>query len=609
MTSTQYLREQPTETEAPAPSPEPHRERSGFPGVDYSARREPVSPDWPQALPVVLRWEARRPPVTTDARNTYLSLYGEHQAGILTPVQDRLHFAAFDVITNSRAELVQLLKDWTAAAARMTQGLGAGEVGPTSGPYGAPPDDTGEAIGLPPAGLTITFGFGPTLFRAEGKSRFGLGRQPAALQRLPHFPADKLDPLRSDGDLCVQAVLTTRKSPCMPFATSPGSPSAGLLCGGHSWALAGLIDFDQPGDATEPDGLQGRHHERQGRGPAAVDEHVCASRCRQQGELAGRWLVSGGAPHQHDHRDLGPPAAERAGAGHWPDKGRGAPLTGGGEFSQPDFNLIGSDQEPIVATDAHVRLVHPSNNAGAKMLRRGYNFVDGSDGLGRMDAGLFFLAYVRDPRTQFIPIQTKLGLGDGLSEYVHTPARPSSRSRQASPRASTSARRCSPKARASPPQRSRFRHDSWNGSLGLNPVPGPHPSDALPNQAPGSALPTRCRSSPADDLAASPARLPGRGPTIVKAVDAQPPRQGGCHNLMAELVAVQPIREPQAGILRDRILSKSITTTPCRSASVRMMPFSLVTRSRKVLPSGLIAARSGTVKVSTMRPGGAPRRR
>ena len=29
--------------------------------------------------------------------------------------------------------------------------------------------------------------------------------------------------------------------------------------------------------------------------------------------------------------------------------------------------------------------------------------------------------YVRDPRTHFIPIQMKLGLGDGLSEYVqHT---------------------------------------------------------------------------------------------------------------------------------------------------------------------------------------------
>ena len=65
-------------------------------------------------------------------------------------MQDRMHFAAFDVITESREELVQLLKDWTTAAARMTQGLAAGEFGPTSGPYAAPPDDTGEAIGLPP---------------------------------------------------------------------------------------------------------------------------------------------------------------------------------------------------------------------------------------------------------------------------------------------------------------------------------------------------------------------------------------------------------------------------------------------------------------------------
>ena len=42
------------------------------------------------------------------------------------------------------------------------------------------------------------------------------------------------------------------------------------------------------------------------------------------------------------------------------------------------------------------------------MLRRGYNFIDGTDGLGGLDAGLFFLAYVRDPRTDFIPMQTAL---------------------------------------------------------------------------------------------------------------------------------------------------------------------------------------------------------
>ena len=111
---------------------------------------------------------------------------GERQAGIVTPAQDRLHFAAFDVTTGSRAALVALLRACTPAAARMTQGLPVGPVGPTQGDPFQPPDDTGEAIGLSPGGLTITFGFGPGLFRdADGRDRFGLAdRQPAAPSRL-----------------------------------------------------------------------------------------------------------------------------------------------------------------------------------------------------------------------------------------------------------------------------------------------------------------------------------------------------------------------------------------------------------------------------------------
>src|SRR6185312_11613388 len=47
---------------------------------------------------------------------------GAHQAGISTPVQDRMHTAAFDLTTTDRVAVVRLLKDWTAAAARMTAG-------------------------------------------------------------------------------------------------------------------------------------------------------------------------------------------------------------------------------------------------------------------------------------------------------------------------------------------------------------------------------------------------------------------------------------------------------------------------------------------------------
>ena len=66
-------------------------------------------------------------------------------------------------------------------------------------------------------------------------------------------------------------------------------------------------------------------------------------------------------------------------------------------------------------------MAHPSNNGGVRMLRRGYNYTDGSDGLGRLDAGLFFIAFVRDPATQYVPMQTAMARSDLLVEYLrHT---------------------------------------------------------------------------------------------------------------------------------------------------------------------------------------------
>ena len=425
MTATKYVREQPTEAEAPTPAPEPQAQRAavsrrgllGAAGAGLAGLAAGAAGGF-----AVGRDEANPSPQSAGTR-TY-PFYGEHQAGILTPVQDRLHFAAFDVITDAREELAQLLKDWTAAAARMTQGLGAGELGPTSGPYAAPPDDTGEAIGLPPAGLTITFGFGPTLFRKDGKDQFGLAsRQPDALQRLPHFPADKLNSQTSDGDLCVQACADD------PQVAVHAVRNLARIAFGRAairWSQLGFGRTSSTSTSqTTPRNLMGFKDgtmNLKAEDPAAVDAHVWVP---ADADSKGRWLAGGSylvvrrinmtietwdrQPLSEQERVIGRTKAE------------GAPLSGGAEFSHPDFSLKGSDGEPLVATDAHVRMVHPSNNSGAKMLRRGYNFVDGSDGLGRLDAGLFFLAYVRDPRTHYIPIQMKLGMGDGLSEYVqHT---------------------------------------------------------------------------------------------------------------------------------------------------------------------------------------------
>ena len=100
------------------------------------------------------------------------------------------------------------------------------------------------------------------------------------------------------------------------------------------------------------------------------------------------------------------------------DKGEGAPLGREKEFDEIDFELKGPDGEPLIPADSHIRLAHHTMHGGARLLRRGYNFVDGSDGLGRLDAGLFFIAFQRDPHRQFVPIQRALARHDRLNEYI-----------------------------------------------------------------------------------------------------------------------------------------------------------------------------------------------
>ena len=102
-------------------------------------------------------------------------------------------------------------------------------------------------------------------------------------------------------------------------------------------------------------------------------------------------------------------------------KGAGAPLSGGTEFTEPDFAMKGAGDEPIIDVGAHIRIAHPTQNKGVQILRRGYNFADGNDDLGRLDAGLFFIAYVRDPITQYVPMQSRIARLDAMQEYVqHT---------------------------------------------------------------------------------------------------------------------------------------------------------------------------------------------
>ncbi len=352
-------------------------------------------------------------------QQTVVPFRAEHQAGITTPAQDRLHMAAFDVVTTSREDLIALLKEWTLAAEAMTAGEPVGE-GAVGGSYEAPPDDTGEALGSPASNLTITVGFGGSLFERVGLRLRAL--RPEALADLPHFPGDQLEDARSDGDLVIQACAD---DPQIAVHAIRNLARIGFGRVRMRWSQLGFGRTSSTStQQVTPRNLFGfkdgtanlKVEEKQ-----SVNQHLWVA-----GETGGAaWMNSGTylvARRIRMHIEVWDRTSLReqeAVVGR--TKRKGAPLSGGGEFSEPNFTAEGSSG-PLIAMDSHVRIAHPHQNNGVRMLRRGYNYTDGTDGLGRLDAGLFFIAFIKDPRTHFVPMQMAMAKRDALSvEYLkHT---------------------------------------------------------------------------------------------------------------------------------------------------------------------------------------------
>ena len=350
--------------------------------------------------------------------------HGPHQAGIVTPAQDRMYTTAFDLTTTSRDELLAMLRRWTIMSARLTRGLPAGPTGSTSGPYDAPPEDTGEAMDLPAAGLTITLGFGRSLFVGtadEPTDRFGLAdRLPAALIALPHFPRDDIDPARSDGDIVVQACAD---DPQVAVHAIRNLTRSAFGTARVRWSQLGYGRTSSTSQAQlTPRNLFGFKDGTaniKAEETAELDRHVWV---KAADDTAASWMAGGTYMVARRIRmivetwDRSSLREQEGIIGR--TKAEGAPLSGGSETTDPDFDAPGRAGEPLITETAHVRLAHPTSNGGARMLRRGYTFTDGDDGLGRLDAGLFFVAFVRDARTQFVPMQTALARSDALSEYL-----------------------------------------------------------------------------------------------------------------------------------------------------------------------------------------------
>jgi deferrochelatase/peroxidase EfeB len=313
-----------------------------------------------------------------------VDFYGAHQSGVVTPPQNHLWFAAFDVTADDLAGLRSLLESWSRTAARLAAGRTAAS------------DDSGETSGLGPARLTVTFGLGPGLF----DRRYGLGRlRPPALAELPGLAGDELDSGRSGGDLFVQACAD---DPAVAFHAARTLSEDGRGAAVLRWAQRGFRSAHANGVSRNLLGFRDGTNNLDAADASAMRSHVWAD---SPGWMrGGTYGVIRRVRIRIEHWDAVERSEQERTIGR--RKRDGAPVAGG------------------FPADSHVKQANP-RRAGSereRILRRGYSFSDGIDErFGELDAGLFFVCFQRDPRRQFVPIQRRLATGDHLSEYVfHT---------------------------------------------------------------------------------------------------------------------------------------------------------------------------------------------
>lgn len=332
------------------------------------------------------------------ATEAAVAFRGQHQAGIVTDVQSNLAFAAYDVTTTDRATLVSMLRNWTAAAEAMTRGAAA--------PGDTPADTTERA----PARLTLTVGFGPSLF----DDRFGIaGRRPAALQPLPALPGDKLISSRSNGDIAVQACAD---DPDVAFNAIRALTRIGNDAVVRRWTQLGFGDSSTGAKQVTPRNLMGFKdgtHNIRNNDVSTLDRFVWVGNGADQPWMrGGAYLVTRRIKMRLDQWDQTPVPEQEAVFGR--KKASGAPLTGTGEFDSPDLAAKNPDGSPVIPADAHIRLSGPDTNNGLRILRRSYSFNEGQE------AGLFFIAFQSDPAA-FVTLQRKLGSHDALDTFIqHT---------------------------------------------------------------------------------------------------------------------------------------------------------------------------------------------
>jgi dye decolorizing peroxidase len=324
--------------------------------------------------------------------------HGVHQAGIETPPQARAAFVALDLLPGvDREALGRLLRLLTDDAARLTQGRPALA------------DTTPELAELT-AGLTVTFGFGPGLFRAAGVEHL----RPASVAPLPAFAVDRLEPRWSGGDLLLQI--------CADDDLALAHAVRVTLTDARAFARVRWVQrgFRRAHGMQAPEVTQrnimgiidGTANPAPGTG--SFDASVW-TREGPQWIHEGTTLVIRRIRANLDTWAAADQTAREFAIGRRLDTG--APLTGTHERDLPDLDRRDALGFPVISPHAHIRLARPADDR-SKLLRRAYNFDDGISPDGTAEAGLIFASYQADIDRQFLPVQRRIAEADLLNLWV-----------------------------------------------------------------------------------------------------------------------------------------------------------------------------------------------
>ena len=321
-----------------------------------------------------------------------ISFYGEHQAGITTPMQKNIYFVVLDLHSTDKEEVIQMFKDWTDYSSKLVDG----ELVKKNGSNALlPPSDTGETVGLNPYRLTLTFGVSADFLKKMGLEK----KRPKEFRDLPPFPKEQLQEKYTGGDIVIQAcaddeqvafhavrnlVRKARNTVTMKwsqsgFAAIGDRMSTPRNLFGFKDGTANVTkekDFDKVIWTDSDDWMKGGTYMAVRRIQMFL-ETWDRTNLQEQENTFGRYKESG------------------------------APFGKKDEFDEVDLDLL-----PV---DSHVRLAKEVNKP---IYRRSYSYSDGIvDKTGQFDTGLLFLAFQKNPDS-FVKVQTNLGAQDKMNEYV-----------------------------------------------------------------------------------------------------------------------------------------------------------------------------------------------